>query len=139
MKNWALGLVLAASAGAAVASDADLRNYESNDYSARVYYRMDFAGNARPAQSFGLRLDNERAMAAGAPSLVQASFGELGLQKLAVSGVDFRAVSLANGVAMSSFTPAQWLALGFTAVVFATVAVDATDSEDPETTGTGAN
>jgi len=140
MKNLALGLVLAASAGTAMASDpADLRTYESNDYAARVYYRMDFAGNGRPAQSFGLRLDNERAMANGAPSLVQASFGELGLQKLAVSGVDFRSVALANGIDFSSFTPIQWLAVGFTAVVFTAVAVDATDGEDPETAGTGGN
>jgi len=140
MKNWALGLVLAASAGTAMASDHDdLRTYESNDYAARVYYRMDFAGNGRPAQSFGLRLDNERAMAAGAPSMIQASFGELGLQKLAVSGVDFRSADLANGIDFSSFTPMQWLALIFTGVVFTTVAVDATDGEDPEASGTGAN
>jgi hypothetical protein len=143
MKNWALGLVLAASAGTAMAADpADLRTYESNDYAARVYYRMDFSGDGRQMQSLGLRFDNERAMASGAPSLFLASFGEAGLQKLAVSGVDFRGAMLsanqsAGGSFWSSLTPAQWLGLGFTALVFTTVAVDASDSGDPEVTGTG--
>ena len=145
MKNLALGLVLAASTGTAMAGDlADLRTYESNDYAARVYYRMDFNGDGRQMQSVGLRFDSERAMANGAPSLFLASFGEQGLQKLAVSGVDFRGAMLSanqteGGWFGSEMTMSQWLALGFTAVVFTMVAVDASDDEDPSASGTGAN
>jgi hypothetical protein len=145
MKNWALGLVLAASAGTAMAVDpADLRTYESNDYAARVYYRMDFSGDGRQMQSVGLRFDSERAMANGAPSMFLASFGEQGLQKLMVSGVDFRGAMLSSNEAVgggffSSLSGGQWLALGFTGLVFTTVAIDASDDEDPETTGSGGN
>ena len=149
MKNWALGLVLAASASTAVAADpADLRTYESNDYSAKVYYRMDFGGKTREAQSVGFRFDNEAATAHGAPSMFQASFGAQGLQKLAISGVDFRSAMLAStytpwyggdggGGFWGSLSGAQWAALGFTAFVFTTVAVDATDDADPDAPGTG--
>jgi len=142
MKISALGLILATFAGAASAGDpAELRNYESNDYSARVYYRVDFGGNQREAQSVGLRFDNERAAARGAPALFQARIGEQGLDKLAVNGVDLRGAMLssnqaAGGGFFSSLTAAQWIALGFTTVVFATVAYDAAD-DDP--TGTGSS
>jgi hypothetical protein len=146
MKNLALGLVLAASAGTAMAVDpADLRTYESNDYAARVYYRMDFSGDGRQMQSLGLRFDSERAMAHGAPSMFLASFGEAGLQQLAVSGVDFRGAMLSanqgggGGSFFGSLSAGQWLALGFTGLVFTTVAIDASDDEDPETAGTGGN
>ncbi len=140
MKISALGLALATFAGAAAAGDpAELRNYESNDYSARLYYRMDFGGNQRQAQSVGLRLDNERAAARGAPSLFQARFGEQGLDKLAVNGVDLRGAMLSSNQAggggfFSSLSAAQWVALGFTTLVFVTVAYDASE-DDPSGTG----
>ena len=86
MKRIALGLALATFAGAAAAGDlSEPRYYESNDYSAQVFYRVDFGGVRGHAQSVGLRLDSVRAEAAGAPSLLHVSFGQAGLDRLAVT------------------------------------------------------
>lgn len=141
MRKSALGLVLATFAGAAAAGDlSEQRAYGANDYSAQVYYRVDF-GSQGEAQSLGLRFDNERATAHGAPAMFQASFGEQGLQKLAVTGVDFRGAMLSSnavgGGFWSSLTGPQWIALAFTGLVFTTVAVDASDDEDPQVPGSG--
>jgi hypothetical protein len=143
MRKTALGLVLAAVAGSAAAGDlADRRDYDANDYSAQVYYRVDFGGVRGQAPSVGLRFDNERAAAAGAPSLLQASFGAQGVQRVALSGVDLRGAMLsanegAGGGFFSSLSASQWIALGFTVLVFGTVAVDATESTEPDVAGTG--
>ena len=143
MRISALGAILAVFAGAASAGDlAEPRTYDSNDYSAQVYYRVAFGGEQRQAQSLGLRFDNEAAAAHGAPSLLQASFGEQGFDRLAVNGVDLRGAMLSAGQAsgggfFSSLSVAQWVALGFTAIVFGTVAVDATDDDEPAVSGTG--
>ena len=143
MKKTALGLALATFAGAAAAGDlSEPRYYESNDYSAQVYYRVDFGGDRGQAQSLGLRFDSVRAQAAGAPSLFAARFNGQGLDRLAVSGMDLRGAMLSSnqseGGFFSSLTGTQWLALGFTAVVFGAVAADATeDSTDVVDIGTG--
>lgn len=143
MKKMALGLVLATFAGAAAAGDlTEMRQYDAGDYSAQVYYRVDFGGVRGHDQSLGLRFDNERATAAGAPALFQARFGAQGLDRLAVSGVDLRGAMLSSnqsgGGFFSAMTPAQWIALGFTGLVFVAVAADASDS-DGGSGGTGAN
>lgn len=141
MKKIALGLVLATFAGAAAAGDlSEPRYYESNDYSAQVFYRVDFGGVRGHAQSVGLRLDSVRAEAAGAPSLLHVSFGQSGLDRLAVNGLDLRGVALAAGQSeggfFASLTGAQWAALGFTVFVFANVAADASD-DTTDVPGTG--
>jgi hypothetical protein len=141
MKKTALGLVLATFAGAAAAGDlAEPRNYESNDYSAQVFYRVDFGGERGYGQSLGLRFDNERAHAAGAPAMFQARFGEQGLDKLAVNGVDLRGAMLASnqsgGGMFANLSVGQWIAIGYTALLFGVVATDALD-EDAASTGTG--
>jgi hypothetical protein len=141
MKLSALGLVLAMFAGAASAGNlAEPRGYDSNDYSAQVFYRLDFGGAQRQARSLGLRLDNDSAAARGAPSLLQARIGEQGLDKLAVNGVDLRGALVssgqdAGGGFLSSLSAGQWLALGFTTAVFATVVYDATGDDNPGGSG----
>ena len=142
MKKMVLGLGLAMFAGAAAAGDlAERREYEAGSFAAQVYYRVDFGGHRAQAQSLGLRFDNERASAAGAPSLLQARFGAQGLDRLEVSGFDLRGPRLAanqsEGGFFGSLTAAQWVALAFTVVVFGTVAADALDEADKEPTGTG--
>lgn len=141
MKKTALGLVLATFAGAAAAGDlAEPRYYESNDYSAQVFYRVDFGGERGYDQSLGLRLDNERAHAAGAPAMFQARFGAMGLDKLAVNGVDLRGAMVSSGQSgggmFANLSIGQWIAIGYTALLFGVVATDALD-EDEESSGTG--
>jgi hypothetical protein len=142
MKRTALGLVLATFAGAAAAGDlSEPRYYESNDYSAQVFYRVDFGGDRGQAQSVGLRFDSVRAEAAGAPSLLQVRYGAQGLDKLAVNGLDLRGALVSSsqngGGFFSSLTGAQWAALGFTVLVFGSVAADASDDTEVNVSGTG--
>jgi hypothetical protein len=142
MKQSALGLMLAVFAGAAAAGDlAERRDYGAGDYSAQLYYRMDFGGDRGQARSLGLRFDNERAAQAGAPSLLQARFGAQGIDRLTISGVDLRGAMVASGQSgggfFSSLTVPQWIALGFTTIVFGTVVIDATEEADPDPTGSG--
>lgn len=142
MRISGLLVLLVTFCGAASAGDlAEPRTYEANDYSAQVYYRLDFGGSSRQSQSLGLRFDNERVAAAGAPALLAANFGEQGLARLAVNGVDLRGAMLSSNQSaddgfFSNLTWAQWIALGFTAIVFGTVVSDAADS-DPDVDGTG--
>ena len=141
MKKTALGLVLAMFAGAAAAGDLSQQRYESNDYSAQVYYRVDFGGSSGPAaQSVGLRFDNERAHAAGAPAVLAARFGAQGLNTLAVNGVDLRGAYLAanqaeGGGFFSNLTVAQWVALGFTGLVLGVAVSEAVSDDEPSDTG----
>lgn len=143
MKKFALGLMLAAFAGSAAAGDlAEPRYHESGDYSAQVYYRVDFGGDRGQAQSLGLRFDGVGAAAAGAPALFKASFTRDGLAELALGGLDLRGAMLSSnqssgGGFFSKLTAAQWAALGFTVIVFGTVAIDATESTDVPVTGSG--
>ena len=135
MKRLATGLLMAAFSAAAAAGDlSEPRYYESNDYSAQVYYRLDFGGAASQAQSLGLRFDRVSAQAAGAPALFQASLGRAGVDRLAINGVDLRGPMLAAGQTEGGFfgslSWAQWAALGFTAVVFGSVAMDATEGDN---------
>jgi len=142
MKKTALGLVLATFAGAAAAGDlSEQRYYDSNDYSAQVYYRVDFGGSSGPAaQSVGLRFDNVRAQASGAPAMLQARFGAEGLNTLAVSGVDLRGAWIAanqseGGGFFGNLSVAQWAALGFTGALVIFIASETVENNDSEFTG----
>jgi hypothetical protein len=145
MNKTALGLVLAAFAGTAAAGDlADRREYEAGSYAAHVYYRVDFGGDRGQAQSLGLRFDNERMSAAGAPSLLKASFGAQGMEQLKVSGFDLRGAMLAANQNEGGFldkigamSTAQLVAMGVTTVLFVIVAADVTQDEDTGLPGTG--
>ena len=140
-------LVLLGVAGTAAAGDlAEPRTYEADDYSAQVYYRLDFGGDRPNAQSVGLRFDNHRAAAAGAPALLAARFGAQGLDQLALNGVDLRGAMLSSnakegGGFFSSLSVGQWVAIGFSVIVFGSVASDAVDGSETDAnvggTGTG--
>lgn len=144
MRILALGLVLAASAGAAAAGDlAEARDYGSSDYSAQVYYRLEFGGHQAQAQSLGLRFDNERASAAGAPAMLQARLGEQGLAQFSVNGLDLRGAMLSSNQDSgrgfwSSLSVPQWIGIGFSLLVFGQVVSDAAKTdEEPVVSGTG--
>lgn len=144
MRILALGLVLAAAAGAAAAGDlADAREYGATDYSAQVYYRLDFGGPQPQAQSLGLRFDNQRAAAAGAPAMLQARLGEQGLAQFSVNGLDLRGAMLSSNESSgdgfwSSLSVPQWIALGFSVLVVGQVVSDAAQADDePVISGTG--
>lgn len=145
MKKMALGMALAVFAGTAAAGDlADRREYESGSYAAHVYYRVDFGGDRGQAQSLGLRFDNERMSAAGAPSLLKASFGAQGMEQLKVSGFDLRGAMLAANQNEGGFfdklgamSTTQLVAMGVTTVLFIIVAADVNDDEPDNAPGTG--
>jgi hypothetical protein len=130
-------IVLLGFAGTAAAGDlAEPRSYEANDYSAQVYYRLDFGGHGPRTQSLGLRFDNERAAAAGAPALLAARFGAQGMDQLKLNGVDLRGAMLSSNAKegagfWASLSVPQWIAIGFTALVFGSVASDAVDNQQP--------
>lgn len=144
MRILALGLVLVTGAGTVSAAElADPREYASDDYSAQVFYRLEFGGRQPGAQSLGLRLDNERAATAGAPALLQARLGDQGLAQFSVNGVDLRGTLLSSGEDsgggfFSKISVAQWIALGFTTLVLGNVIAGATEDTDvPNPTATG--
>ena len=140
----AMGLVLATFAGAAAAGDQYPQGYQDADgYSAQVSYRLEFGGQADATQHVELRLDRTRAQAWGAPSLLKLTLGAQGVERAAVAGLDLRRAAISAGQQegtgfFGSLSPAQWVALGFTVIVFGTVAADAADTiEDPSGTGSG--
>jgi len=132
-----VGIVLAGFVGAAAADDG-------NDYSARVFYSLDF-GSQGQVQSMGLRFDNELAAERGAPALFQARFdGGSSLPVLSLQGVDVAGPAMAAGQSegggmFSGLTTAQWIGIAFTGLVFGTIVVEAADSSDTTVSGTGAN
>ena len=141
MTKTVLGLALAMFAGAAAAGDlSEPRYYESNDYSAQVYYRVDFGGVRSHAHSVGLRFDSVRAEAAGAPSLLQVRFGQAGLDKLAVNGVDLRGALISSGQSeggfFASLNAAQWVALSYATGLILLGSSGALD-DDSTASGTG--
>jgi hypothetical protein len=145
MRSLVVGAVLAGFVGSAAAGDnlADARYADGNDYSAKLFYAVDFGGKGN-AQSLGLRFDNELAASRGAPALFQASFdNNAALPTLSLQGVTVAGPAMAAGQASGGFfaslSAAQVAGLVFTGLVFAGIVVEAADSDDPVTSGTGAN
>lgn len=145
MKKVLWGFLFASFVGTASAAEfdaMDARYADSNDYSARLFYRLDFGGALDGAQSMGLRFDNERAAARGAPALFQARFDAQG-SALTLHGLDLRGPGLAAGQStgggyFSNLSTAQWLGIAFTGLVFGTIAYEAADDDDePSAAGTG--
>lgn len=144
MKKALLGVLFASFVGTATAAELDAwdasRYADSNDYSARLFYRLDFGGTLAQAQSVGLRFDNERAASRGAPAMFQARLDGQG-STVMLNGLDLRGPALSagqdgGGGFFSSLTTAQWVGLAFTGLVFGTIVFEAADDDDP-TTGTG--
>lgn len=146
MRSLVVGAVLAGFVGSAAAGDnlADARYADGNDYSAKLFYAVDFGGKGN-AQSLGLRFDNELAASRGAPALFQASFDNnaslptLSLQGVPVAGPALSAGQSASGGFFANLSAAQIAGLVFTGLVFAGIVVEAADSDDTTTSGTGAN
>lgn len=146
MRSLVVGAVLAGFVGSAAAGDnlADARYADGNDYSAKLFYAVDFGGKGN-AQSLGLRFDNELAASRGAPALFQASFdNNASLPTLSLQGVPVAGPALAAGQTSGGFfanlSAGQIAGLVFTGLVFAGIVVEAADSDDEVTTsGTGAN
>jgi hypothetical protein len=142
-----VGIVLAGFVGTAAAGDdtwADARYADGNDYSAKLFYSLDFGGDQGHAQSMGLRFDNVLAASRGAPALFQASFnGQAAVPSLKLQGVEVAGPAMAAGQSegggvFSNLTAAQWVGIAFTGLVFGSIVVEAADSDDEvPVTGSG--
>ena len=141
MRSLVVGAVLAGFVGSAAAGGdtlADARYADGNDYSAKLFYAVDFGGKAS-AQSLGLRFDNELAASRGAPALFQASFDNratlptLSLQGVPVAGPALAAGQSSSGGFFANLSAAQIAGLVFTGIVFAGIVVEAADSEETTT------
>lgn len=141
-----VGIVLAGFIGTAAAGDdtwSDARYADGNDYSAKLFYSLDFGGMQGQEQSMGLRFDNVRAASRGAPALFQASFTGQSAPSLKLQGVEVAGPAMAAGQnegsgPFANLTAAQWVGIAFTGLVFGSIVVEAADSEDePTVTGTG--
>lgn len=151
MRKLGLGLFLAGFAGVAAAGDGTLDSAyaDGNDYSAKLFYRMDFGGRTPGLQSVGLRFDNDRAEARGAPALFKTTFTSASpLPTFALQGVDIIGpvyatrqndddASLDDG-RLGWLTPGQWIGVTFTAVVFGAILFESADGGgEPSPNGTG--
>jgi len=138
MRKVLWGVLFASFMGTATAAELDswdaARYADSNDYSARLFYKLDFGGTLAQSQTVGLRFDNERAAARGAPAMFQARLDGQG-STVMLNGLDLRGPALAAGQSsgggfFSTLTAAQWIGIGFTGLVFGTIVFEATDDED---------
>ena len=135
------GFVATAAAGGDTLADA--RYADGNDYSAKLFYSLNFGGTQGHSQAMGLRFDNEIAAARGAPALFQASFDGQGLPSVKLQGVDVAGPAMAAGQSegggnpFAAFGMVEWVAFGATALIFTIVAVDVTDDEGEPARGTG--
>ena len=150
MRKLGLGLFLAGFAGMAAAGDGTLDSQyaDSNDYSAKLFYRMDFGGTAPGFQSVGLRFDNERAEQRGAPALFKASFstGSM-LPTLALQGVDVAGPvygaraddgATVDDGRFATLSTGQWIGVIFTGAVLGTILFESADGGgEPSPNGTG--
>jgi hypothetical protein len=145
MRSAAAVVFLACVSGPALADELDrmdARFHDSADFSAQAYYRLDFGGTVAGGQGLGFRVDNERAAALGAPSMLKVQFGGQGLQDLRVNGLDLRQAMLASqavGGGLGGMTFAQMFAVGFAAVVTTAIVVESASADDdpPPPTGSG--
>ena len=147
MRQLLLGLMLAGAFGSATAGDLDAANAsrypDSDDFSAKVFYSLAFGGETQGnPHSVGLRFDNDRLAAHGAPALFQARFdGQGNLAALKLNGLDLRGAALAAGQSeggmFAGFTTVQWVGLAVTGVLFAVVAADVSQDDTEPAQGTG--
>jgi hypothetical protein len=124
MRNFAVGMLLAAVAGSAGAAD---------DSVAQAFYRLDFGTARDTSQSVGLRLDDGSVASRMAPALLEATFSGHAAPVLRLQGAPIAGPALAAGAArdggwFSSLSAMQIGALIFTAGVFTVVIADAADS-----------
>jgi hypothetical protein len=145
MRSAVAVVFLVCAAGAAHADDLDrmdARFHDSSDFSAQAYYRLEFGGTAGGTRGLGFRVDNERAVALGAPAMLNVQFGNQGLHDLRVNGMDLRRVAAASqavGGGLAGMNFAQILAVSIMAVVTTAIVVESANPDDdpPPPDGSG--
>ena len=146
MKKALWGVLCACFAGTASAGELDYTS-TSNDYAAKLFYRVDFGGTADTTQSVGLRFDTARAEALGAPAFLQARFNGRGTSVM-LSGLDLNDMAMAaratGDPTYGGLTLAQWVGIGSVVVVGGAMAITISNDNPPEApsapsgSGTGA-
>jgi len=146
MRGWVLAVAFLTVSGGAAAGDIydDARYYDSSDYAAQAYYRLDFGTTSQfqTRHVVGFRMDNERGMRLGLPSVVKTEFGSDGVNRIAMNGMDLTGLTLANGAAgnwWGELTVGEWVTVGaaFLAVGFGTAAALDDDENNPPASGSG--
>lgn len=135
MKNLCLGIIGLCFAGTAAAGDLDYADNYSNDYAAKLFYRVDFGGAVAGGQSVGLRFDTQRAEALGAPAFLQARFNSQGTT-LSLSGLDLSAMAMANRATgdpiYGGLTLPQWVGIGSVIIVGGAMAITISNDSPPQ-------
>jgi hypothetical protein len=147
MRAGILAAALLVVSGTAAAGDDvfdEARHYDSSDYAAQAFYRMDFGGvsGIAPRHVLGFRMDNERALHRGAPSLLKTEFDSAGASKILMNGVDLKGIALAasqsEGGLFAGMTIGEIATLSAVVVVLGIGTYNTVDEEDPEQpSGTG--
>ena len=145
MRKIILGLALASYVGAAAAGELDRADAASsdNDYSATAYYRLDFGGPAASSQSVGLRFDDRLAAARRAPAAFQLSLDTSGVTSVQLRGVTLGGAALAANEGEQKkawwqrLSVGEWIAIGFTGVVFIAAVGQGGGNDNAGATGTG--
>ena len=147
MRKIILGSLLAGYVGAAAAGGVDAAGDRDlgPDFSARAYYRLDFGGSAAHRQSVGLRFDNAFTERRDTPALFQASIDGSGVSRLTLRGLELHGSAVAADADGApgkkgfwwQLSTGQWIAVGFTAVVFIAAAGNATGGGGGDVTGSG--
>lgn len=149
MRTKILAAVLLVVSGAAAAGDelyGEARYYDSSVYAAQAFYRMSFGSGseAAPRHVLGLRMDNERALHLGAPSLLKTEVDFSGNSKVLMNGLDLTGIAAAASQTEGGFKgwlsklTASEIATITAAVVIVGLGVNAAiDDDDPTPSGTG--
>ena len=143
MRKVILALTLSALSSTAFAAGVDETGLyrDASDYSAKVYYRLDFSSSGIGAHTVGLRFDN-RYTAPFQPDVLQARFTAnaapvVKLQGFAIRGHNLAAAQGEGGYEFWNWlSPMEWLAIGGTLVVTG-AAISHNSGKDTPTTGTG--
>jgi hypothetical protein len=148
MRKLMIGLVCAGFVGSAAAGDyglAEARFADGNDYTARVYYKLDLGAEPGRAHTVGLRFDHDLAAAHGAPALFQASYnGASQPVRLTLQGADLTGPMMASGqfevrdfITFLIQNPGVLFSGIVATAVITTVVVESTEDDVTTTSGTG--
>lgn len=145
MRIALLGLGLMVCSVAVSAEDSllnDSRLYDSSDYSAQAYYRLNFgqAGVAQSRHVLGFQTVNQRADAQGAPALFKAELNGSGLPQVSMNGVNVTRALLAaqqnDGNILGGLTLGERITIVVAIVIVGFGTYEATQN-DPPATGAG--
>ena len=145
MRATVMGILLAGAVSTAAAGDYTYMGtrYAGNDYSAKLYYTLDFGGTQRHSQSVGLRLNNEGMALRGAPALFQVEYTGTGQPTVALQGLQLTRSASSNLIdvgATASWSAGEWFAVGLATVTIGglgAAAVSDSNKDTPAVAGTG--